>query len=564
VRAATYHIFAVDGLRMAIIFGIFFGLFRALCLPRPICGLVLIPLIWFYVALTGWPASAIRASVMLTIVILGWAVKRPSDLLNSLFAAALIILLWQPQQLFQAGFQLSFFVVLCMILTLPPLHRALENLTAPDPLLPEQLRPRWRRTFRGPIRYIVDLVLTSFAAWLGSLPLVAYYFHIVTPVSTPANLLAVPFCGLVLVSNLASLLTIAWWPLLAELFNHAGWFLMECIRVSSAWFAGCPMAYWYVSAPGLWGTALYYALLLGLLTGWIWQPKLRPWKIAGLGLAVGIWGWQYWQQASVTRITVLPVSGGIAIHINAPGSKRDLLIDCGTTNSVEFSTKQFLRAQGINRVPCLVLTHGDLRHIGGAELVADLFSTTQICASPVRFRSPIYRRIMQTFQGTSGKVRTLARNESLGDWQVLHPDDVDHFGQADDNALVLAGTIHGTRVLLLSDLGRAGQNALVERTQGTTDLRADIVVTGLPSASEALSDWLLDAIQPHLIVVADSEYPARERASSQLRARLARRKVPVIYTRVDGAATLEFRGRHWELRTMNGKRIQGDAAGRSS
>jgi hypothetical protein len=49
VQAATYHIFAVDGLRMAIIFGIFFYLFRALRLPRAVCGLVLIPLIWFYV-----------------------------------------------------------------------------------------------------------------------------------------------------------------------------------------------------------------------------------------------------------------------------------------------------------------------------------------------------------------------------------------------------------------------------------------------------------------------------------------------------------------------------------
>src|SRR4029077_11210713 len=79
VRAATYHIFAVDGLRMAIIFGIFFGLLRAMNLPRSTCGLLLIPLIWLYTALTGWHASAIRASVMLTVVVFGWVIKRPSD-----------------------------------------------------------------------------------------------------------------------------------------------------------------------------------------------------------------------------------------------------------------------------------------------------------------------------------------------------------------------------------------------------------------------------------------------------------------------------------------------------
>ena len=150
VQAATYHIFAVDGLRMAIIFSIFFYLLRALGLSRAMCGLVLLPLIWFYTGLTGWPASAIRATVMLSVVIIGWVLRRPSDLINSLFAAGLIILVWEPRELFQAGFQLSFFVVLCIILILPALRELGRRLTAPDPLLPEELRPRWRKTLRVP------------------------------------------------------------------------------------------------------------------------------------------------------------------------------------------------------------------------------------------------------------------------------------------------------------------------------------------------------------------------------------------------------------------------------
>jgi beta-lactamase superfamily II metal-dependent hydrolase len=163
--------------------------------------------------------------------------------------------------------------------------------------------------------------------------------------------------------------------------------------------------------------------------------------------------------------------------------------------------------------------------------------------------------VVQELNRTPGKVHVLCRNDHLGPWQVLHPEATDHFPQADDNALVLATRLGSTRVLLLSDLGRAGQNVFLERT---SDLRADIVVGGLPSASEALADWLLDAIQPRLIIVADSEFPATERASPALRERLARRKVPVIYTRSDGAATIDFTGHSWELRTMTGVRIRGE------
>jgi competence protein ComEC len=331
IQAATYHIFAVDGLRMAILFGIFIGLFRVLRLPRGACGLALIPLIWFYVALTGWPASAIRATVMLSVVIIGWVLRRPGDLVNSLFAAALIILLWEPRQLFQAGFQLSFFVVLCILLTLPAMLELGRRLTAPDPLLPDELRPRWQQALRVPARYLGELSLASFAAWIGSLPLVAYYFHIVTPVSTPANVLAVPLCGFVLMSNLASLLLAGWFPAAAELFNHAGWFLMECIRISSHWFAKWPGAYFYVPEPSLLTSGLYYVVVLTVLTGWIFRPRLRAWKMAALALGMLVWGWQYWEHRSVTRLTILPVNGGMAVFYDAPDRQNDLLVDCGTS-----------------------------------------------------------------------------------------------------------------------------------------------------------------------------------------------------------------------------------------
>ena len=555
VRAATYHIFAVDGLRMAIIFAVFFGLLRAMNLPRGICGLVLIPLIWFYTGLTGWPASAIRATVMLTVVICGWVLKRPSDLINSLFAAALIILVWQPQQLFQAGFQLSFFVVLCIILAMPVLHGVWQRICAPDPLLPESLRPRWPGFFRVPGGFVLDVLLTSFAAWIGSIPLVAYYFHIVTPVSTPANLLAVPLCALVLMSNLGSLLLASWFPALAIIFNHAGWFLMECIRVSSHWFAAWPRAYFYVTAPSVFTSGLYYALLLAILTGWLFKPKLRSWKIAAMALVVSLWCGQIWQEVSATRLYVLPVNGGIATYFDAPGTRNDLLIDCGTTNSVAFLTKPFLRAQGVNGLPNLALTHGDIRHVGGADLLDHLFAINRICVSPVRFRSAAYRTLLKEFGHATERVRPISRSDHIGPWLVLHPDATDHFSQADDNALVLFGQFGSTRVLLLSDLGKPGQNALLERAPG---LRADIVVTGLPVQTEALGDAFLDVVQPRLIIVADSEYPVWERASAKLCERLAQRKLPVIYTRSAGAATIELRKHKWEVRTMTGTRINSE------
>ncbi len=204
------------------------------------------------------------------------------------------------------------------------------------------------------------------------------------------------------------------------------------------------------------------------------------------------------------------------------------------------------------------MTHGDLRHIGGAGEIAELFHAQAILISPVRFRSPKYRELTQQFERPPERLRRISSGDQLGSWTVLHPAADDRSGQADDSALVLAGRFYGSRVLLLSDLGRAGQKALLERTP---DLRADIVVTGLPSQNEALSDALLDAIRPRLIVVADSGLPVSERARPNLIERLARRNTPVIYTRSAGAATIELRRGGWAVRTMNGARFQSGASG---
>lgn len=548
IRAATYHIFAVDGLRMAIIFGIFLALFRALGLPRVWCGVLLIPAIWFYAALTGWPASAIRATVMLTVIIAGWVLKRPSDLVNSLFAAALIILLWDPRQLFQAGFQLSFLVVLCMILTLPKLDELTCGWLKTDPLLPEELRPRWRRLLLFPARYALDFLLTSVAAWLGSIPLAAYYFHIFTPVSGLANLLAVPLCALVLTANFISLLLAAWFPAGAAIFNHAGWFLMDCIRTSSLWFAKWPAAYFYVAPPGLFGISLYYAILIAVCTGWLFQAKGRAGKFAVLIALAGIWCWQWQREAAATQLTVLPLNGGSAVHFDAPGNRHDLLIDCGNSNSVQFVTKPFLRAHGVNALPCLALTHGDARHVGGADLLQELFPVGHIAVSSARARSAVYRRVITELEKNPQRRVVVDRGDRLGEWEVLHPGAGDQFAEADDNSLVLRGEFGGTKVLLLSDLGRTGQRVLLGRTN---DLRADIVVACLPEQGEPLGDDLLDAIQPRLIIVTDSEYPAAKRAGAKLRSRLEQRGVPVIFTRDTGAVTISLRNPGWQARTMS-------------
>jgi ComEC/Rec2-related protein len=554
MRSGTMHIFAISGLHIALIAGILVSVLRVLRVSRSWCGGLVVPAIWFYTAVTGWQPSAIRSAIMMTVIIVGWALKRPSDLLNSLAGAAFIILLWDPQQIFGASFQLSFFCVLSIGLLLPPIQKLCDRWLSTDPLLPAELVPRWRQRLTTVLRYFATALATSLASWLGSLPLTAFYFHLISPVTLLANLVIVPLSSLALACNVGSLICGAWFSPASELFNHSAWLWMELMIRSSESSTLIPGAYRYVQGPNLFDMSLYYLLLTAVLSGWFFVPKKRAWAVAGIGCLAAFYFCRWQIDRHSATLTVLPSNGGLTIFVKAPSQAADLLIDPGSTNCVQLTTKPYLRAQGVNTLAGMLLTHGDVRHTGGAALAADLFRVKQVCASAIRFRSPAYRHAMTRFGGQRELVRTIERSSQVDSWVVLHPEQGDHFPQADDNAIVLKGNLQGTRVLLLSDLGARGQQALLEREK---DLAADIIITGLPSSGEPLCDALLDAAKPRVIIVADSDYPSWERARSVLRERLAEKKIPVIYTRQTGATTIDSRRGQWRIRTMSGTRLCG-------
>jgi ComEC/Rec2-related protein len=556
LRAGTMHLFAIDGLRIALISGMLVALLRVLQVSRAWCGIIAIPAIWFYTGATGWESSAIRASVMMTIVLGGWALKRPSDLINSLAAAAFVILLWEPCQFFEASFQLSFFVVLVIGLLLPEWNKFSDKLLRHDPLLPDELLPTWRRTLVWISRMLARYFSLSLAAWIGSIPLSALYFHLFSPVSPLANLIAVPLGTLALMSNLGALVCGAWFPFATELFNNAAWFFMSAMTAVSEWFTRIPGAFFYVPAPSWFTIGIYYAVLIGAFSGWL---KTSCRKISGaaiLIIIVVIYFFRWENLRNETDLTVLPLDGGHAVFVDAAGRKSDWLIGCGNESASGFTLKPFLRAQGVNKIPRLVLTEGDSKNCGGAQLLDRLFGVGELWTSSVKFRSGVYRETIAEFEKPPARHYFLNCGDKIGIWQVLWPSGTNNLPHADDNALVLLGNFHGAKILLLSDLSRASQSALLSHTN---DLRADIVIAGLPEEGEPLCSTLLDAIQPKVIVVADSEFPANRRASRELKVRLAGKNIPVIYTRDSGAVKIITNQTGWKLQTMDGQKFSSAA-----
>ena len=180
--AGAMHILAVSGLHVGIIwyaltllirFPVHLRFFRIL---KPV---LVIGVLWFYAAITGFSASVTRSVFMFSLLTLARVTGRDSQVLNTLFLSAMVLLWLDPDRIHEPGFQLS--------------YAAVTGIVTLHPFLTRRLRPRSRL-----LRWAVDLVGVSVAAQLATFPLTLLYFHQFPVYFILTNLLVIPLVTLLL------------------------------------------------------------------------------------------------------------------------------------------------------------------------------------------------------------------------------------------------------------------------------------------------------------------------------------------------------------------------------
>ncbi len=167
----TYHLFSVSGLHVGMVAIILWYVFKTLCCPRKVTAALIIPLLFFYVLMTGLKAASLRSAVMGSIILIGLMADRRPVLFNNLCAAAFLILLTDTNQIFNAGFQLSFGVVASILLLSSVFERKIEEPLAPDPFIPRKLLSPRESSPCEPRRFLRDFPPCHWRLGWGHFPL---------------------------------------------------------------------------------------------------------------------------------------------------------------------------------------------------------------------------------------------------------------------------------------------------------------------------------------------------------------------------------------------------------
>ena len=219
-RSGLVHFLAISGTHIVVIFGLFyFLLIKILPLSfRKYAVIFSLIFIWLFIIFIGFGSSVVRSGLMLSIYFIYNLLQRKSDLLHSLSLSAFVILIFDTQQLFDVGFQLSF----CAVLGIYWLNQPILNYF-----------PIQDNRFK---KLIFNTISISVSAQLATLPLVLYYFHQFSFISIIANFFIVPFSEAIIVFSFLMTTLIAF-HLDFHLMNVAYDFVINILLTIIHWFA---------------------------------------------------------------------------------------------------------------------------------------------------------------------------------------------------------------------------------------------------------------------------------------------------------------------------------------
>ena len=542
------HFISLSGMHMGMLVGFLWGLSHLMQLGKRWRAIFCIVLMVVYLLVIPTRAPSLRAAVIAGVFLMAMVMRRRANIANSLSLAAILLLLWRPCDLFNAGWQLSF----ASVLSIMCFEHRIEY----------WLIWRWwgrldaigKRGLIGAffariIKGGGQLLSVGIAAWIGTCGILLYHFGTVALLSSVWTVLVFPLVlGVVMLGFVQVLLSFLL-PTVGIVVGMAVSTIAGSLVLAVRFIASIDDLQVNVGRIGIWLAVCYYAWLV---LGRFWYCRLRVVKRVVMGvlfatMAVSLFMTMYKPFARKTlRVTCLDVGHGQAIVVQLAGG-RNVIFDAGSLMKSDCGGRvvnPFLRAKGIGRLDAMFLSHDDIDHINGVPeivgscKVSSIFVNDGFVNAVEGSRSARFLEECLENRGLGLKrIDSEIISSQFPEISIIWPaDDVCNIESVSDNdkSMVVLLEYAGRKMLLCSDIERFGQEAIL---QANPNLQVDVVVMPHHGSKTNLVEDFVEKLGAKTVIVSCS-------AGRYESAYKGKRPVKSFYTAIDGAisTTIDSKG----------------------
>ncbi len=494
VNSGVIHVLAVSGLHVGYIALIFLFLLSRTNVYYKNIGTIVG--LFLFVLITGAPTSVVRASIMATVLILSNLSIRKYNSFNSLAIAAFIVLIIDPAELFNPGFQLSFSAVLSIFIIYPIISNYINSAEITS------------KTFKAVLLFIG----VSLAAQLGTLPFTLYYFNKLSIAALAVNLMVIPIIGVIVSLGITSLVFGSLWFYVGSCYAFTNELFSELLFTIVEFTGTKTYSYLYIPEFSLFDGIIFYILLSITLYA---VTKFRSYKakiaviilVAANSFALYPLDNSKLLPDSLLSVVMVDIGQGDSFLIKFPNNQT-ALVDAGNASfgfdNGERVIYPLLRNLGIERIDYAFISHMDADHYKGFESLVEheIIDTIYkpFCDSSVthdiefeelanEYGIPVHYYDNNVFR--IGGARIYVLNDLIHDREAGY--------SMNDRSGVMKLVYGSTSVLFTGDAGKSVEKDLIHTY--ATFLESDVLKAGHHGSKTSTSREFLSAVSPDKVFI---------------------------------------------------------------
>jgi competence protein ComEC len=546
-NSGVAHVMAISGLHVGFVVYFFYLLLSFLPVSYRIQNSLLLLLLLFYMILSGLNPPVVRATIMVSVFLMGMNLERRPNVYNSLFAAIFIILWFQPQQLLWVSFQFSISAVLSILIFYQFFKPFEIRMTG---MLPSGGIARKIAT------KVVQLFFVSLAAQLGTLPLTALYFKQIPIISLGLNLLVIPMVGLILPIGFLVLVTAFISENLAETLGALLFRLVDFLFDTVHLGADLPFSYLKISNLQFSDISIYVMLIV-MAYSFRYEP-LKKVRKPVLIVMVLLLSWKLMPFRGNLQLLMLDVGQGSSALVITP-ERKFILYDLGPAEKQYDSGVDVilpvLQSMGKLRVEKLLISHPHADHMAGLFSLAPEIAVDSVYLPDLRVPYYWQDRTTEFLRNERIPYRFLSRGDILkvdNSTQIyvlapflhnMHPTD---FSGESINDLSLACLVKSdsTTILFTGDTEKGNEEQLLAWNDV---LRSQILMVGHHGSQTSSSFDFLRAVSPQYGLISVGKNNHFDHPSPVVLQRLEVLDIHPFRTDLMGAVWMQSRYGKWEV-----------------